>query len=574
MPSKQKINNILHSIDGRDYGAFQSIKGEYNFPEGFKLVIHQIPKDPYAPPHAGIYRIIVDCRDEQIINYKAENKIEEIAFTDFIARQFFYACKKISKGTRGTGYSGVITIDKPGQSILERTSVVISDEILEVRCFIGLPANGRKINSSIAEEMLLFELPKIVDLSLFKKNIDHQLLKKHIEIAVDTEFLRTYLSSIDMIAFIANDAILPRKSGTSGKPMSKSKAIPFVSPPSLTIEIDLPNAGKVKGMGIPKGVTLITGGGYHGKSTLLNTLEVAVYNQVYGDGREQCASIANTVKIRAYSGRYVVNTDISPFINNLPYKKETSSFSTTNASGSTSQAVNIMEALEVGAEVLLMDEDTCATNFMIRDRKMQELIKKEDEPITPFIDQVKQLYLESNISTVLVLGGIGDYFDVSDQVIKMMNYKPSDVTSKAHQIASKFSGKRKIENKQHSFGVRERIPISDSINGLNKYGKSSIFAKELRHIRFGKYDIDLSDLEQLTELSQTKALGYAIEYSKKYMDGNNTLCEVVDHVLDDIKTNGIDIISKRISGNFAWFRKLELAFALNRLRSFNVRQKQ
>ena len=573
MFNEETLRNKLKSIDGRDYGACQLLKGEYDFSEGFKLVIHQIPKDPYAPPHTGIYRVIVDRNDDRIVDFKAETKIQEIAFTDFLARYFFNACKRISKGIRGTGYSGIITIDQPGQSILERNSVVITDETIEVRCFLGLPARGRKINSQVAEEMLLSELPEIVDSSLFKENIDPDALSKHIEAAVDAEYLRGQLDSLDLVAFIANNALLPRKSGTSDKPMSETEAIPFVAPSSLTIEIDLPHAGQVKGMGIPKGITLITGGGYHGKSTLLNTLEAGIYNHVYGDGREQCVATAQTAKIRAYSGRHVVKTDISPFIKNLPFQKDTTSFSTANASGSTSQAVNIMEAVEAGAEVLLMDEDTCATNFMIRDSKMQQLIKKEDEPITTFIDKVKQLYLEKNISTVLVLGGVGDYFDVSDQVIQMMNYEPFDVTSQAHEIADMFPGKREVEDKAYPFHVRERLPRPESIVPLNKYGKFSVNAKEVHRIHFGKYDIDLTDLEQLMELSQTKALGYALEYSKKYMDGQNTLRKVVDHVMKDIEVHGIDIISNRISGHFAWFRGLELAFTLNRLRSFDVNQK-
>ena len=573
MNNEQTLRNKIKSIDGRDYGACQSLKGEYDFSKRFKLFIHQIPKDPYAPPHTGIYRIIVDRNDDRIVNFKAKTKIQGIAFTDFLARNYFNACKIISKGPRGTGYSGIITIDQPGQSILERNSVVITDETIEVRCFLGLPSRGRRINSQVAEEMLLSELPEIVDSSLFKENIDPDALSKHIESAVDAEYLRGQLDSLDLVAFIANNAILPRKSGTSNKPMSNSDAVPFVAPSSLTIEIDLPHAGQVKGMGVPKGVTLITGGGYHGKSTLLNTLEAGIYNHIYGDGREQCVATIHAAKIRAYSGRHVVKTDISPFIKNLPYQKDTTSFSTTNTSGSTSQAVNIMEAIEAGAKVLLMDEDTCATNFMIRDRKMQKLIKKEDEPITTFIDKVKQLYLEKNISTVLVLGGVGDYFDVSDKVIKMMNYQPFDVTSKAHEISDMFPGKREVEDKAYPFNIRERIPRPESIVSLNKYGKFSVYAKDVHRIHFGEYDIDLTDLEQLMELSQTKALGYALEYSKKYMDGQNTLRKVVEHVMKDIELHGIDIISKRISGHFAWFRGLELAFTLNRLRSFNVIQK-
>ena len=332
--------------------------------------------------------------------------------------------------------------------------------------------------------------------------------------------------------------------------------------------MELPHAGKIQGMGIPKGITLITGGGYHGKSTLFSALEVGIYNHISGDGRERCVSNAQAVKIRAYN-----ETDISPFIKNLPFQKDTTSFCTGNASGSTSQAANIIEAIEAGAEVFLMDEDTCATNFMIRDSKMQQLVNKEDEPITTFIDKVKQLYLEKNISTVLVLGGVGDYFDVSDHVIQMIDYLPLDVTSRAHKIAEQFPAKRAIEDEAYPFTVLERIPISESIDPLNEYGKFAIHAKEVHRLNFGKQVLDLTDLEQLTELSQTKALGYAMEYAKKFIDKKTPLHEVVHRVIKDIDENGIDVISDKISGHFAWFRELELAFTLNRLRGFDVVQK-
>jgi predicted ABC-class ATPase len=569
MLSPNILRQKLLAIDRKDYAGYQSLLGTYDF-DLYKLIIQQIPKDPYAPPHTGIYRIQLLRNNRHIINLKTRSKIQKIASADFLARYFFNACQKFSNGIRGTGFSGLITINEPGQAVLERNSVVITEDTIEIRCFLGLPANGRTIISNIAEEMLFNELPAIVNHSILKENVDQESLKNHILVTEDAEFIRNKLDSLGLVAFIANDSILPRESGSSDKPMSADEVIYFCSPKSLMIEIGLPNTGKIKGMGIPKGINLITGGGYHGKSTLLNALEVGIYNHIPGDGRERCISNAQSVKIRAYSGRYIIKTDISPFIKNLPFQKDTTSFCSENASGSTSQAANIIEAIEAGAEVLLMDEDTCATNFMIRDSKMQQLVNKKDEPITTFIDKVKQLYFEKNISTVIVIGGIGDYFDVSDRVIQMINYRPHDTTNLAHKIAEKHPAKRQTEDEDYAFQTRKRIPVSESINPLNDYGKFAIFAKEVHRLNFGNQIIDLTDLEQLIELSQTKALGFAIEYAKKYMDIKTSLYNVIKHVMNDIDENGIDIISDKISGHFAWFRGLELAFALNRLRGFDV----
>ena len=563
------LKQKLAAIDGQDYGACQSLLGTYDF-NLFKLIIHRIPKDPYAPPHTGIYRIQVQRSDHRIVRLNTETKIQKIAGADFLARRFFTASQRISKGIRGTGFSGMITINQPGQAILERNSVVITEDMIEVRCFLGLPADGRLINSKIAETMLFHELPNIVNQSLLDESIDYRALIKQIEVAEDAEFLRNRLDSLRLIAFICDHSILPRKSGTSDEPMSDKFTIPFSAPDSLRMEIELPHAKKITGMGIPQGITLITGGGYHGKSTLLRAVEVGIYNHIPEDGREFCVSNAKTVKIRAYSGRSVVKTDISPFIRNLPFQKDTTSFCSENASGSTSQAANIIEAIEAGAKVILMDEDTCATNFMIRDGKMQQLVNKEDEPITTFLDKVKQLYLEKEISTILVLGGVGDYFDVSDRVIQMINYQPLDMTEKAHHIAKRFPAKRNTEDESYPFYIRNRIPISKSIDPNNQYGKFAIFTKETHRLNFGRQTIDLTDLEQLMELSQTKAIGFAIEYAKKYMDEKRSLHEVVQRVIKDIDENGIDVISAKISGHFAWFRGLELAFTLNRLRGFEI----
>ena len=101
-------------------------------------------------------------------------------------------------------------------------------------------------------------------------------------------------------------------------------------------------------MGIRKGITLIVGGGYHGKSTLLKALEAGVYNHIAGDGREFVITDDTAFKLRAEDGRSITGVDISPFIKNLPNKKDTVHFSTEDASGSTSQAANLMEALESG----------------------------------------------------------------------------------------------------------------------------------------------------------------------------------------------------------------------------------
>ncbi len=566
----QRLRNKIADIDGKDYGFYQTLLGTYAFP-AFKLLIEQIPKDPYAPSHAGIYKIIVKRNDPLIIDWQIRSKTAEIAFRDFIARLFYKASAAVSGIRRGTGNSGIITINRPGQTVIERNNVIIDKEHIEVRCFIGLPAKGRKINAAAAQKMLLVELPEIVESSLFERYIDIGALKAHIETAEDAEFLRGKLADLALTAFISNGAILPRESGLSDKPLIKDAAIAFQSPKTLETHISLPHCGTISGMGIPKGVTLIVGGGFHGKSTLLEAVAMGIYNHIPGDGREYCVSVPQTVKIRAYSGRSITKTDISPFIQNLPYGKDTKEFSSANASGSTSQAAAIMESVEADAEVLLMDEDTCAANFMIRDDKMRRLVVQKDEPITPYIDRVRQLYTEKGISSILALGGSGDYFAVSDLVIQMRNYRPIDVTERAREIAQRDDSVNP-PMREEIFNTNERCPFGESINPLNEYKKKRIIARDIRTISFGRQTIDLSDLEQLIELAQIKAIGYAIDYGKKYMDKKTALKTIVDQILSDINKKGLDVLTKRNSGDFSLFRGIELAAAINRMRGIEMHQ--
>ena len=570
MQSSQALHDKLQNINSKDYGAYQSLKGEYAYPD-FELIITQIPKDPYAPPHTGIYRIRIRHTYTGIPTRFFDTRIAGTAYRDFLARMFSATAKRVSKRGRGTGYSGLITLDTPAQVILERSAVVFTADGIEVRFFMGLPANGRKINALAADTMLFEELPAIVQQAF--SSLVHGTVRRHIEAAEDAECLRAKLGELGLAAFIADGSILPRRSGTSDEPMEKKDAVVFRSPESLRVSVELPHAGHIIGLGIPRGVTLIVGGGYHGKSTLLHAIETAIYNHIPGDGRELCAADSRTIKIRAYSGRSVASVDISSFIDNLPFKRDTTRFCTPNASGSTSQAASIVEALEMDARMLLMDEDTCAANFMIRDRKMQELVKKEDEPITPYIDRVRWLYAEKGVSSVMALGGVGDYFEVADTVIQMVRYEPYDGTAAAKRIAHESPAKRRQEHQEHPNPEHVRFIHTDSIDPFNEYRKKSVYATETNRIHFGSTTIDLTDVEQIIELSQSKAIAQAILYLRKSSEEPVPIKELIDHCMQVVEERGLDGLSERISGHFAYFRGIELACALNRLRILQIEQR-
>ncbi|RQD78254.1 MAG: ATPase [Candidatus Syntrophonatronum acetioxidans] len=570
MYSKDYLAKTLKRINGKGYKAYKDIQGAYDFKE-FQVYIDYVQGDPFASPSR--LRVRVPQQRGQIPEDLYSSKMRRIALEDYLTRQFSRGINTVIKRNRGTGKSGMFFIDSCGQEILERTSMVVNSQYIEARISMGLPARGRRVLSNEAADMFFKELPKIVDISLLYSSLDTEKVKNHVEVNEDQDFIRQELGRLGLVSFIRNNSMLPRRSGISDLPMTGEGVVPLASPSELEVQLEVPNTGKIKGMGIPEGITLIVGGGYHGKSTLLRAVERGVYNHIPRDGREYVVTREEAVKIRAEDGRRVEKVNISPFINNLPFGKDTIDFSTDEASGSTSQAANIMEALESGGKVLLLDEDTSATNFMIRDVRMQALVAKDKEPITPFIDKVKLLKEDLGVSSILVLGGSGDYFEVADKVIMMDEYKVREVTEKTREISFRYPTERKEEGGQKFGALPSRIPLQKGLDPI-KGRKVKISARGLNTIQFGRQVVDLSLVEQLVDISQTRAVGDILYFSINFIDGKRTLREVINLVLKQIEKEGLDILSPykgQHPGEYALPRKFEIAAAFNRLRSFCVK---
>ena len=421
MKHANDLRQLLGQIDRKSYPAYKDTRGSYRFP-GYILNIDHVQGDPFASPSK--VSVSVSGQEAGFPPDTYDQPHKRIALQDHILRLFSRALNQYSFKARGSGKSGLISVSRCGQEILERTACHINAKNgdLLVRMEVGFPADGRRINSGELIKILFDFLPKCIPSSLFYKHLDPKKVQKVKELSEDQHYIRQQLSQRHLTAFVANGTILPRESGVSARPMKN--AVPFQSPDSLEITLDLPNHGPISGMGIPQGITLIVGGGYHGKSTLLKALELGVYNHIAGDGREYTATDITAVKIRAEDGRSIKKADISMFINNLPNNRDTRAFSTEDASGSTSQAANVVESMEAGTRLFLIDEDTCATNFMVRDDLMQRVVHRNQEPITPFIERVRQIYLEQGISSVIVAGSSGSYFHVADTILQMNQYKP------------------------------------------------------------------------------------------------------------------------------------------------------
>lgn len=567
MPDPNPLRTALHAIDGRSYKAYKDLRGAYDC-NGFTLHIDHVQGDPFAAPSRLRVEVPQDRAGYPPGSYA--NASRASALCTYLATQFAAQCRRL-RGKRGSGKSGLIEIDAPGQEILPRTSIHIDAARVEARFAVGLPAQGRRVLGRQAAELLCDDVPAIVASALYYAQNDAAEIDRYVQIAEDADFLRSQLVERGLVAFVAEQSVLPRRSGVDERPLEDG-AIPFQTPDSLRVEFDLPHAGAVAGMGISRGVTLIAGGGFHGKSTLLAALERGVYNHIPDDGREFAVCDPTAFKIRAEDGRRVEGVDISSFIDNLPHGRDTRAFCTDNASGSTSQAANIVEALEAGAQTLLIDEDTAATNFMIRDHRMQLLVAKDREPITPLIDRVRALYESLGVSTVLVVGGSGDYFDVADTVIVMEDYIPREATSTAKAIAIDHPSRRQCEGRDGFDPPPDRIPLPQGLDPSRGRRGVNVKSRGLRTVLFGAETIDLAAVEQLVDSSQTRALSAALLYAREnYVDGQRSLRKILDLVMRDIAARGLDVLDQRLVGDHALFRPQELAAALNRLRSLQVR---
>ncbi len=585
MKTSSDLQILLRNIDRRGYPAYKDTKGSYGF-GSYMLSIDHVQGDPFASPSK--VSIHIEGKTAGFPEEYYKTKERRVALQDYLLRLFRSEVDKYNFKAKGSGKSGLMSVSRPGQEVLERTACEIDPKSgkLAVRLEVGFPANGRTICSSELIKILFDFLPKCVQDVLFYRKLNGSEVEKIIFLADDREYIRNRLEEMGLVAFVANGSVLPRESGVSDRPMKNS--VLFRSPESMEVEMDLPHKGRVKGMGIRKGITLIVGGGYHGKSTLLKALELGVYNHIAGDGREYVVTVSDAVKIRAEDGRCVKNDDISMFVNNLPNGKETKSFYTEDASGSTSQAANVIEAMESGTSLLLIDEDTCATNFMVRDELMQRVVHREKEPITPFIERARYLYEKKGISCIVVAGSSGSYFSIADWIVQMDNYVPMEITSLAKAEAEKYPP-LSVPEKEPDEPDYRRAPRAGKggrdngghmqrnmgRGGRGGHGDNRVKIKSMgkEGVSLNKENVNLHYVEQIADSEQVTALGYLLAYAENHMfNGKDSMQEIVGKLMKLMEQKGLASVvpGDYLPSGLALPRKQEIFACFNRYRAMNL----
>lgn len=551
MKTQAELQRLLRDIDHKGYKAYKVLEGEYDF-GAYRLCIDHVQGDPFASPS----RVRLVYRNQgNIPAAYFESRHRRIAVEDYLLRSLHRFLRNgDSRAAKGSGKSGLVTACRTSQEILETTAMHIEKDAVSARIEVGFPAFGRTIAAGELSQILFKLLPELCEKTFRMSPSMKQALDKVTALADDQQFIRESLEKEELVAFVADGSILPRESGVSQRPMKD--AVVFESPGSLAVTLTLPHRGAVRGMGIKRGITVIAGGGFHGKSTLLKALERGVYNHIAGDGRELVITDQTAFKLRAEENRCIHETDISLFINNLPMKSDTTRFHTENASGSTSQAANTVEALASGSTVLLIDEDTSATNFMVRDGRMAQLVSDEKEPITPFIRKIRSLYQDLGISTILVAGSSGDYLSVADTVLQMDCYETKDVTARAKELSVEL-----IEEKVQNNDWVKKVVRKKQIEKARTHGWDTI--------SLDKNEIDLRYLEQIVGESQTAALAYIMQYALEQLaNGKKTIPQLAKEVSDKLEREGVLSITPRNygAGPAAYVRRQEILACLARYR--------
>ena len=559
-----ELCQCIRSVEGRSYKAYKSFQGTVWDYAPFELKFEHVQGDPFAWPTR--LTVTVSLPDSGLPSDCHDTPLRRLALEDFLLRAFHDAVRRVNPRPAGSGKSGLITALQPGQKILKRSAVTVTDGKIELIHFVGLPADGRKILGRECLQIFAEHLPRIWHGCLMAESLNFNDLNRHWQTLEDYTALQDHLRSRQWTAFVADGSVLPRRAGNSDQPLAKH-AVEFRAPEDYCATIDLPHRGTVRGLALPQGITLVVGGGFHGKSTLLKAVQSAVDPHIPGDGREAVATLPSAVKIRAEDGRAVREVDISAFMSALPGIGSTRNFSTPSASGSTSQAVNIIEALEAGTELLLMDEDTCASNFMIRDSRMQALVASDHEPITPLLDRIQEIYEKFGVSSLLVMGGSGDYFEPAHEVIAMHEFQPQWVTAQAKRIAEAQPTGRQ---KEIRFGFPALQPrrIDPGILSFNRNRKDCVIqARGVDALILGTTEVNTRYLEQISEEGQLETIGWILKRLKTELAaGAVSNLEGLKIIFAEMESQGLQLLVPYNSGLLTLPRRQEVLAVLNRIR--------
>ncbi len=562
-----RLRDKIVAINGKGFQSYQDLAGAYRF-DRFVLYLDTIQSDPVAAPTRA--RIRADQAEAQVPLELWTTPARHMAVADFLARRVQEAIRRHVR-SRWSGRLAPLAIDAGGQAILARTACALSEDAIEVRVSIGLPSEGRKVLARAAQTLLFEELPAVVSSGLVWTNIDGDAGRRHVALVDDHLALRDALAPLGLVAFLADGSILAREPGF-GDGSLRARAVPLRAPDELAVTVNLPNRGPVRGLGIRAGVTVICGGAFSGKSTMLAAIGAGVYPHVPGDGREYVATAPDAVTIRGELGRRIERVDVSAFFREVPQRHDVTAFSVEHATGVEAMAAGTAEALEMRTGLVLCDEDDSAVAFLARDALMRQLVPSTQEPLVPLIDHLRPLWESKGVSSIVATGGLGDYLAVADTVIVMNEFQPVAATGRAKTIVA---GAERHDSNASAPSPAPRYPQPRGFAGLRERQRVEMRGRGVLGI--GREAVDLAGIRHLVDPSQARAAGAAILYAieKGYFDGTLPMADAIDRVFADIERSGLAVLAldDEVSGEHAMPRRHEVAAVLNRMRALQARSR-
>lgn len=563
-----RLRDKLVAMNGKGFQSYQELAGAYRF-ERFVLYLDSIQSDPVAAPTRA--RVRIDQAETQVPQALWSAPVQHMAVADFLTRRVQEAIRKHVR-SRWSGRLAPLAIDAGGQTILARTACTVSEDSIEMRLAVGLPSEGRKVLTRAAHTLLFEELPAVVSAGLIWTNLDADAGRRHVAIVEDYLALRNALTPLGLAAFLADGAILPREPGFGDGPL-RGRGVALHAPDELAVTVTLPHRGPVRGLGIRKGVTVICGGGFSGKSTLLAAIGAGVYPHVPGDGREYVAALPDAVTIHSEPGRRIERVDVSAFIREVPQRHDVTAFAVEHATGMEAMAASTVEALEVGTSLLLCDEDDSVVAFLARDAVMRQMVPRSQEPLTPLIDHLRPLWESRGISSIIVTGGLGDYLAAADTVIVMEGFQPTAGTARARTVVAGIAPR---EHDAPVLSPAPRHPQPRGFAGLR--GRQRVEMRGRNTLAVGRETVELGGVKQLVDASQARAAGSALLYAieKEYFDGAIPIAGALDRVFADIERSGLEVLAREhdVSDEHAMPRRHEVAAILNRMRVLQVRSRR
>lgn len=566
MLAKREFDSILRQIDGHQPSEYSKLAGDFDFT---RFVLHNINIPSFeSEPCESLFVIHVPQMIAGFPESIYDSPIRRTALEDYLTRKMDDAIQCVSHRQASGLAECRISIARPGQEILPRSSMVIARDYVEARIMVRLPVVLGKIAADEARILFLDYLPEIVNSSLIYCYLNSKELLRFVSLMEDADTIRHDLQSRGMVSFAATGSKLNRHLGTD-LPSQDGARLEVAS--ELEVEVSTPNAGRVRGLTIPVGVTLIIGDNYSGRSELINALAAGIYNHIPNDGREQVISVPDAVHIVAESGRSIQKVDISPFLLTSRTGESTKEFSSSCATPAESQMAGVTEALHVGAQALFFDESSSDPTFLAMDSRVTRLSDTWGGGMASLSDRARQIADDLRVSVVVgACACAAEFIPIADTILLIDNYRVVDITKKARELdLAKPTRFPRCDLPTPNDSYRWVIPSSlDPSLGREE---AVIQTNGRLQLLFGRHIVDLSAVPQIADVHQTLAIGWLLYHAKLYhLDDSRTVSEILDLLDKDLATDGMDAITRDLRGDLARPRRFEIAAALNRLNSLRV----